>query len=62
MNYEKIWKWSQNTTIWWYLILGLSKDWIKVFDELPKFESMIDKKGRLILRSTKSIKYTESKK
>lgn len=38
-----------------YIILGLAKDWINAFGELPKFESFIDKNGRLILKSTKSI-------
>jgi len=32
-----------------YLIISLSKDWIKVFDKVPKFEAFIDNKKRLIL-------------
>ena len=32
-----------------YLIISLSKDWINVFDEVPKFEVFIDNKKRLIL-------------
>ena len=43
-----------------YLVLGLEKKWLEVFGELPKFESMLDKNGRLILKSTKSISYTKS--
>jgi len=39
-----------------YVILGLHKDWINAFGELPKFESMIDGKGHLVLKSTMSIK------
>ena len=38
-----------------YLILGLKKQWINIFSELPKFDAMIDKNGKLILKSTKSI-------
>ena len=42
-----------------YLILGLHKKWIEVFGELPKFNVILDKNGKLILKSTKSISYTE---
>jgi len=42
-----------------YLVLGLEKKWMELFGELPKFESMIDKNGRLVLKSTKSIPYTK---
>ena len=45
-----------------YLVLGLDKKWLEVFRELPSFESMIDKNGKLILKSTKSISYTKSTK
>ncbi len=38
-----------------YLILGLSKKWIEIFGELPKFDAILDKNGKLILKSTKSI-------
>ena len=38
-----------------YLILGLNKKWIEVFGEIPKFNAMLDKNGKLILKSTKSI-------
>ena len=30
-----------------YVVLGLHKDWINAFGELPKFETMIDGQGRL---------------
>lgn len=42
-----------------YLVLGLDKKWLDIFGEPPKFESMIDKNGKLILKSTKSIQYTQ---
>lgn len=42
-----------------YLILGLSKKWTEVFNEIPKFDAMLDKHGRLVLKSTKSISYTK---
>ena len=42
-----------------YVIMSLHKDWINAFGELPKFESMIDGKGHLVLKSTKSIKNTK---
>ena len=43
-----------------YVVLGLHKDWIKAFGELPKFETMLDSHGRLVLKSTKSIKDIKS--
>ena len=43
-----------------YVVLGLHKDWINAFGELPKFETMLDSQGRLILKSTKSIKNIKS--
>lgn len=43
-----------------YLLLGLNKKWIEVFGEMPKFNAMLDKNGKLILKSTKSITYTKS--
>lgn len=43
-----------------YLILGLNKKWIGVFNEMPMFDVMLDKQGRLVLKSTKSISYTKS--
>jgi hypothetical protein len=43
-----------------YLILGLSKKWLQLLGETPKFEALIDKKGKLILRSTTSIPNTKS--
>jgi len=43
-----------------YLILGLSKKWMQLLGDTPRFEALIDKKGKLILRSTTSIPNTES--
>jgi len=38
-----------------FLILSLSKSWIIVFDEMPKFSMEINKKGKLVLESIQSI-------
>jgi len=43
-----------------YVLLSLHKDWMKAFGDLPKFESLLDSKGRLILKSTSSIKNFKS--
>jgi len=43
-----------------YLILGLSKKWMQLLGTTPRFEVLIDKKGKLILRSTTSIPNTKS--
>lgn len=32
------------------LIISLSKEWIKLFHEIPKFKILIDNKNRLILQ------------
>ena len=39
-----------------HIILALSKDWLNLFGELPKFVVFFDTKGRLTLRTTKSVK------
>jgi len=45
-----------------FLVLGLHKDWLDVFGELPEFEVQIDNKKKLHLISTKSIPYTKNTK
>lgn len=43
-----------------FLVVGLHKDWLDVFGELPEFEVKIDNNRRLHLISTKSISYTKN--
>jgi len=50
-----------------FLVLGLSKQWLNAFGELPKFGATLDKDGKLhlvstkpILRSKKNESYTKS--
>ena len=38
-----------------FLVLGLDKEWLDVFRELPEFEVQIDNKRKLHLISIKSI-------
>jgi len=56
---EKVGK-AKTTLFEDFLVLGLHKDWMDVFGELPKFEVQIDSKKRLHLISTKSIPYTKN--
>jgi len=41
-----------------HIIISLDRKWLEVFGELPKFEVAIDEKGKLHIKSTKSISYT----
>lgn len=34
-----------------YLLLGFSKDWVAKFGELPSFDILLDKTGKLHLKS-----------
>lgn len=43
-----------------HIIISLDKKWLEAFGELPKFEAVIDDKGKLHIKSTKSISYTNS--
>ena len=38
-----------------FLILPISKSWITVFGEMPKFSIKINKKGKLVFESIQSI-------
>ena len=40
-----------------FLLISLDNKWSKIFGEIPKFEVLIDGKGKLNLKSTKSIQY-----
>jgi len=40
-----------------FLLLSLDNKWTKIFGENPRFEVFIDGKGKLNLKSTKSISY-----
>lgn len=37
------------------LIIALSKNWINKFGTMPKFEVLIDGKGRLVIQSEDSL-------
>ncbi len=56
---EKVGK-AKTTLFEGFLVLGLDKDWLDVFGELPEFEVQIDNKRKLHLLSTKSIPNTKS--
>lgn len=43
-----------------FLVLGLTKEWLELFGELPEFDVQIDNKRRLHIISTKSIPNTKS--
>ncbi len=56
---EKVGK-AKTTMFEDFLVLGLHKDLMNVFGELPEFDVQIDNKRKLHLISTKSIPYTKS--
>jgi hypothetical protein len=38
------------------LIIPLSKDWIKLFQKIPEFEIVLEKTGKLVLRTKDELK------
>ena len=55
---EKVGK-AKTTLFEDFLVLGLAKEWLDVFGELPEFDVQIDNKRRLHIISTKSIPNTK---
>ena len=40
-----------------FLLISLDNNWSKIFGEKPRFEVLIDGKGKLNIKSIKSIQY-----
>lgn len=45
-----------------YLVISLSKDWIRYFEKIPNFSVWIDNKGKLLIRSMSEIKFSNKRK